>query len=79
MDNASYFIAKTLKKQAAADGLLPKFLPSHSPELNPLESCWRQFRDGRANRLFLTLDDVKEYLSTALPELNSPQIYEYLC
>ncbi|EMA56269.1 transposase, partial [Halococcus thailandensis] len=79
LDNASYFIAKTLKKQAAADGLLLEYLPSHSPELNPLESCWRQLRDGRANRLFLTLDDVNEYLSTALPALNSPQIYEYLC
>lgn len=79
LDNASYFIAKTLKKQAAADGLLLEYLPSHSPELNPLENCWRQLRDGRANRLFLTLDDVKEYLSTALPALNSPQIYEYLC
>ena len=79
LDNASYFIAKTLKKQAAADGLLLGFLPSHSPELNPLESCWRQLRDGRANRLFRTVEEVKEYLSTALPTLNSPQIYEYLC
>lgn len=79
LDNASYFIAKTLKKQAAADGLLLEFLPARSPEMNPLEQCWRQLRDGRANQLFRTLDDVKEYLSTALPALNSPQIYEYLC
>ena len=79
LDNASYFIAKTLKKQAAADGLLLAYLPSHSPEMNPLENCWRQLRDGRANRLFRTLDEVKEYLSTALATLNSPEIYEYLC
>ncbi|WP_256566657.1 IS630 family transposase [Natrinema gelatinilyticum] len=79
LDNASYFIAKTLKKQAAADGLLLEFLPAHSPEMNPLENCWRQFREGRANHLFRTLDDVNEYLSMALPALNSPQIYEYLC
>lgn len=79
LDNASYFIAKTLKKQAAADGLLLEFLPAHSPEMNPLENCWRQLREGRANHLFRTLDDVNEYLSMALPALNSPQIYEYLC
>ena len=79
LDNASYFIAKSLKKQAAADGLLLRFLPPHSPEMNPLENCWRQLKEGRANRLFRTLDGVKEYLSTALPRLNSPQIYEYLC
>jgi transposase len=79
LDNASYFIAKTLKKQAVCGGLLLEFLPSHSPEPNSLESCWRQLRDGRANRLFLTLDDVKEYLSTALPALNLSQTCEYLC
>lgn len=79
LDNASYFIAKTLKKQAAADGLLLEFLPPRSPELNPLENCWRQLREARANRLFRTLDDVKTYLSTTLPTLNSPRIYEYLC
>ena len=79
LDNASYFIAKTLKKQAAADGLLLEFLPPRSPEMNPLENCWLQLRAARANRLFRTLDDVTAYLSTTLPTLNSPQIYEYLC
>lgn len=79
LDNASYFIAKTLKKQAAADGLLLEFLPSHSSELNPLENCWRQLREGRANRLFRTVEEVHEYLSIALPRLTSPRIYEYLC
>ena len=79
LDNAPYFIAKTLKKQAAGDGLLLEYLPSHSPELNPLENCWRQLRERRANRLFETVEEVHEYVSTALPRLISPQIYEYLC
>lgn len=35
LDNAPYFIAKTLKKQAAADGLLLGYLPSSAPEMNP--------------------------------------------
>lgn len=79
LDNAPYFIAKTLRKQAVSDGLLLEFLPAHSPEMNPLENCWRQLKEGRANRLFRTIDDVKDYLSTTLPTLNSPRIYEYLC
>ncbi|WP_339105935.1 IS630 family transposase [Haloterrigena salinisoli] len=79
LDNASYFIAKALKKQAAADGLLLEYLPSHSPEMNPLENCWRQLREGRANQLFQTANGVKEYLLAALPTLRSLQIYEYLC
>jgi transposase len=79
LNNARYFTAKTLKKQAAADGLLLEFLPPYSPELNPLEQCWRQLKAARANRLFLTLADVKAFLKNTLPTLTSPQIYEYLC
>ena len=79
LDNARYFIARTLKKQAAADGLLLAFLPPRSPEMNPLENCWLQLKAARANRLFRTLDDVKTHLSTTLPQLKSPEIYHYLC
>lgn len=79
LDNAPYFIEKTLKKQAAVDGLLLEYLPSYAPELNPLEECWRQLRAGRANRLFRTIEQVQDYLVAALPQLSSPRIYEYLC
>ncbi|MWV40675.1 IS630 family transposase [Natrialba sp. INN-245] len=74
LDNAPYFM-----KQAAADGLLLEYLPAHSPELNPLEPCWEQLRQGRANRLFLTVRDVEQYLKTALKNLNPPELYEFLC
>jgi len=79
LDNAPYFIANDLKKQAAADGLLLEYFPPHSPELNPLEQCWNQLREGRANQLFLTVEDVVQYLKTALPALKPPQIYEFMC
>jgi hypothetical protein len=42
LDNAPYFIAKLLKKQAVADGLLLEYLPAYASEINPLEQCWRQ-------------------------------------
>ena len=79
LDNAPYFIATDLKKQAAADGLLLEYLPPHSPELNPLEACWKQLREGRANQLFLTVTDVKQYLRTAIPALKPPRIYDFIC
>nr|WP_280141214.1 IS630 family transposase [Halogranum amylolyticum] len=79
LDNASYFIAKHLKKQAGFRGLLLEYLPSYAPEMNPLEQCWRQVNKGRANRLYLTLPELKAYLTSKLPTLNSPNIYEYLC
>jgi transposase len=79
LDNAPYFIANHLKKQAANDGLLLEYLPPYAPEMNPVEQCWRQLNDGRANRLYHTLSELKAYLTTKLPTLNSPKIYEYLC
>ena len=79
LDNAPYFIAKHLKKQAAKAGLLLEYLPPYAPEMNPLEQCWRQVNDGRANRLYRTLPELKTYLTSTLPTLNSPRIYEYLC
>ncbi len=79
LDNAPYFIAKYLKKQAAKAGLLLEYLPPYAPEMNPLEQCWRQLNKGRANRLYRTLPELKAHLMRKLPTLNSPQIYEYLC
>jgi transposase len=79
LDNAPYFIAKFLKKQAAADGLLLEYLPAYAPEMNPLEQCWRQLNDGRANRLYREVSELKAYLTAKLPTLTSPKIYEYLC
>jgi transposase len=79
LDNAPYFIAKELKKQAAVAGLLLEYFPTHSPELNPLEPCWEQLRAGRANRLFLTVTEIERYLKTALPNLKPVAIYEFIC
>jgi len=79
LDNAPYFIAKHLKKQAAKAGLLLEYLSPYAPEMNPLEQCWRQVNEGRANRLYRTLPELKTYLTSKLPTLNSPRIYEYLC
>jgi transposase len=75
LDNAPYFIAKTLKKQATA-GLLLEYLLPYAPEMNPLEQCWRQLNDGRANRLYREVSDLKKYLTATLSTLTSPETYE---
>ncbi|WP_114579007.1 transposase [Saliphagus sp. LR7] len=79
LDNAPYFIAKCLKKQAANAGLLLEYLPPYAPEMNPLEQCWRQLNKKSANKLYRTLPELKAYLTSQLPTLSSPTIYEYLC
>ncbi|MWV39783.1 hypothetical protein GRS80_08410 [Natrialba sp. INN-245] len=78
LDIAPYFIARDLKKQAVKAGLLLEYLPSYAPEMNPLEQCWHQLNEGRADRLYRTLPELKAYLTSKLPTLNSPRIYEYL-
>lgn len=60
LDNAPYFFAKALKKQAAAS-LLLGYLPPYSPEMNPLEAFWRQLEAARTNRLFLSPEEVKQF------------------
>lgn len=52
--------------------LLP--LPSYSPELNPIEKLWDSVKDHIANRVFPTLEDIEEVITTALrPYWESPQ------
>lgn len=79
LDNAGYFTAKDVKKQAAKDGLLLDYLPPYAPEINPVEQCWRQLNQARGNRLFRDLSELKSFLTTTLPTISSPSIYNYLC
>ena len=45
-------------------------LPAHTPETNPVEHIWDEIREKcMANRLFATLDAVKESIKTGLDEL----------
>lgn len=79
LDNAGYFTAKSVKQQAAEDGLRLEYLPPYAPELNPVEQCWRQLNQARANRVFRDLSELKTFLIETLPSLSSPTIYNYLC
>lgn len=79
LDNAGYFTAKAVQRRAAADGIHLEYLPPYAPELNPVEQCWRQLNQARANRVFRSLDELKAFLTATLPTLSSPQISNYLC
>jgi transposase len=41
-------------------------LPSYSPELNPVERWFQQFRRALSNRIFLTIELLQEALTKAL-------------
>jgi hypothetical protein len=54
------------------------YYPPHLPELNPLESCWNQFKDWFKYRLIKDLPSLKETLTTAFPTITEPDIIDYI-
>lgn len=62
-DNAPAHIKQDL---AVPDTILPLALPPYSPELNPVERWFLEFRRSLANELFDSLDDLREALTDIL-------------
>lgn len=57
-------------------------LPAYTPETNPVEHIWDEIREKCvANRLFATLDAVKESIETGLEELaaDTPRLRGITC
>ena len=50
LDGAPYFQASAVTDLAARDDLAFVTLPAYSPELNPVEECWRQLQRALSNR-----------------------------
>lgn len=42
--------------------IVVRFLPSHTPELQPVESAWPLLREATHNRTFPDLDDLQDIL-----------------
>lgn len=56
MDNAVWHKSSTLEK---SHNIGLEFIPSYTPELNPIEQVWAEIRKrGFKNKAFKTLDDV---------------------
>ena len=58
LDNAPYFTSKKVQKFAADNGIELCYLPRYSPQMNPIEECWRQLNQKIKNRVFETIDDM---------------------
>ncbi len=68
-----YFLASAVTDLAARDDLVFVTLPAYSPELNPVEECWRQFQAALSNRFFDSLTD----LTTAIDQLSVAKVSNY--
>lgn len=78
LDNAPYFAAKAVTEFAAKSPLELCYLPRYSPQMNPVEECWRQFKLALQNRLFRDFDALKQAIPTALNSISVPNIHNYL-
>jgi transposase len=56
-----------------------EFFPKYTPELNPVEPCWKPARQKLSNRLIKTLPAAKYHLQkTFNNKRNMPKMFQYL-
>ena len=79
LDNASYFTANAVQEFVEETPIELCYLPRGSPELNPAEECWKKLNQALGNRLFDTLDDLRDAALAVLDSINPPNIFTYLC
>ncbi|MWV39786.1 IS630 family transposase [Natrialba sp. INN-245] len=77
LDGAPYFQALAVTDLAARDDLAFVTLPAYSPELNPVEKCWRQLQSALSNRFFDSLSELTTAIDTALDQLSIPKVSNY--
>jgi transposase len=52
LDNAPYFASNQVKGFIEESQLKATYFPTGSPDLNPIEECWRQLKRSLGNRFF---------------------------
>jgi transposase len=74
LDGAPYFRASSVTDLTDHEDLALVRLPAYSPELNPVEECWRQLKDALGNQFFESLDELNTAIDTTLDRLSIPDI-----
>lgn len=79
LDNASYFASNQVTEFVENSELKVTYLPTGSPDLNPVEECWRQFKRRLGNRFFQSIDELRTDAFAALDEITPPKLLDYFC
>ncbi len=79
MDNATYFTSKKVSNFIENSKLKVTYLPTGSPDMNPVEKVWRQFKQALGNRYFGSLEELRPAVWSALQSVNVPNIRDCLC
>jgi transposase len=79
LDNAVYFASNKVAEFVDNSKLEVTSLPTGSPDLNPVEECWRQFKRQLGNRFFQSIDELRTDALDALDEITPPDLLDYFC
>ena len=68
VDNASYHKSRKVDDELAKynGGIVLKYFPPYTPELNPVEVQWRGIKKGTANTLYEGTDEMKRSIKVML-------------
>lgn len=77
LDNAGYFASNRVADFVADSAIELTYLPAGSPDLNPVEECWRQFKRALGNRFFQSIDQLRADAFKALDDITPPKILGY--
>lgn len=78
LDGASYFTAAAVTDLAdKRDDLEFLRFPAYSPDLNPVEECWRQLDAALSNRYFPSLAVLTTAIDDALDHISIPKVSNY--
>ncbi len=76
LDRAGWHTSAEL---AVPPGLHLEFLPAHAPELQPAERLWPLTREGVANQLFATLQDLEDAVARRVVQLGEQVVQALTC
>ena len=77
LDGAPYFRASAVTGRQVRDDLALVRLPTYSPELYPVEECWRQLKNALGNRFLNSLDGLNAAIDKALEQIAAPRASNY--
>jgi transposase len=79
LDNATYFSSNRVIEFVEETAIRVTYLPTGSPDMNPVEECWRQFKRRLGNRYFDSIEELRPAIQPALDAITPPNIYDYIC
>lgn len=56
------------------ENIIPLLQPSHSPELNPIERLWEFLKKPLKNKLFSSIQDLRDRIQDIFNQLTSEQV-----